>query len=209
MPWPVKQWQDGPAIGYEGGMDASYPIRPIGDSELPAFGQVTDQAFNSNYPAEELVRLDRLVFEPERTLVAFDGDRMVGTTLAFSFGLTVPGGEVVGAAGISGVSVLPTHRRRGILSALMRRQIADIAAGGEPLAALNASESAIYGRYGYGSAADWYSFTLHRGAGGAQAGRAQVGRRRAQGGLRSRPPHQARHADQERRLLGRSSGRPG
>src|SRR6266571_4774041 len=112
MPWPVKQWQDGPAIGYEGGMDASYPIRPIGDSELPAFGQVTDQAFNSNYPAEELVRLDRLVFEPERTLVAFDGDRMVGTTLAFSFGLTVPGGEVVGAAGISGVGVLPTHPRR-------------------------------------------------------------------------------------------------
>ncbi len=165
MPWPVKQWQDGPAIGYEGGMDASYPIRPIGDSELPAFGQVTDQAFNSNYPAEELVRLDRLVFEPERTLVAFDGDRMVGTTLAFSFGLTVPGGEVVGAAGISGVGVLPTHRRRGILSALMRRQLADIAAGGEPVAALNASESAIYGRYGYGSAADWCSFTLHRGDG--------------------------------------------
>ena len=158
-------WQDGPAIGYEGGMDASYPIRPIDDSELPAFGQVTDHAFNSTYPADELLRLDRLVVEPERTLVAFDGDRMVGTTLAFSFGLTAPGGDVVGAAGISGVSVLPTHRRRGILSALMRRQIADIAAGGEPLAALNASESAIYGRYGYGSAADWYSFTLHRGDG--------------------------------------------
>ena len=86
--------------------------------------------------------------------MAFDGDQMVGTTLAFSFGMTVPGGEVVGTAGISGVSVLPTYRRRGILSSLMRRQLDDIAAGSEPLAALFASESVIYGRYGYGSAAD-------------------------------------------------------
>ena len=87
------------------------------------------------------------------------------------------------------MSVLPTHRRRGILSALMRRQLADIAAGSEPVAALFASESAIYGRFGYGSAAEQYTFTFHRGDGrlrppgqyrrrgraGAQAGRAQGG----------------------------------
>jgi predicted acetyltransferase len=110
-----------------------------------------------------MLRFDRMVVEPERTLVAFDGDQMVGTTLALSFGITVPGGDVVAAAGISGVSVLPTHRRRGILSALMRRQLNDIAAGSEPVAALFASESVIYGRYGYGSAAEEYSFTFHRG----------------------------------------------
>jgi len=61
--------------------------------------------------------------------------------------------------------VLPTHRRRGILSALMRRQLDEIAAGSEPLAALFASESVIYGRYGYGSAAEQHSFTFHRGDG--------------------------------------------
>src|SRR5258708_12979217 len=146
-------------------MSDSYPIRPIGDSELAAFGAVTDQAFNSNWPPEEMIRFDRMVVEPERTLVAFDGERMVGTTLALSFGLTVPGGDVIGAAGVSGVSVLPTHRRRGILSSLMRRQLADIAAGSEPVAALFASESVIYGRYGYGPAADQYSFTFPRGDG--------------------------------------------
>src|ERR1022692_4568174 len=112
-----------------------------------------------------MLEFDRLVVEPERTLVAFDGDRAVGTTLAFSFGLTVPGGDIVGAAGISGVAVLPSHRRRGILSSLMRRQLTDIAAGSEPVAALFASESAIYGRYGYGSAAEQYSFTFNRGDG--------------------------------------------
>ncbi len=47
----------------------------------------------------------------------------------------------------------------------MRRQLADIAAGSEPVAALFASESAIYGRYGYGSAAEQYSFTFNRGDG--------------------------------------------
>jgi predicted acetyltransferase len=146
-------------------MNASYPIRPIDDSELPAFGHVSDQAFNSNWPREEMLRFDRMVVEPERTLVAFDGDQMVGTTLALSFGMTVPGGDVVGTAGISGVSVLPTHRRRGILSALMRRQLDDIAAGSEPVATLFASESVIYGRYGYGSAAEQHSFTFHRGDG--------------------------------------------
>jgi predicted acetyltransferase len=146
-------------------MSASYPIRPVDDSELAAFGQVTDQAFNSAWPPEEMIRIDRLIVEPERTLVAFDGDQMIGTTLAFSFGMTVPGGDVVGAAGISGVGVVPTYRRRGVLSSLMRRQLGDIAAGSEPVATLFASESVIYGRYGYGSAAEQYSLTFHRGDG--------------------------------------------
>jgi predicted acetyltransferase len=158
-------WQDGQRLRYEGWMDVSYPIRPIDDSELPAFGHVSDHAFSSHWPPEEMVRLDRLVIELDRTLAAFDGDRVVGTTGAYSFGMTVPGGEVVATAGVSYVSVLPTHRRRGILSALMRRQLADVAACGEPVAALFASESVIYGRYGYGAAADQYRFTLHRGEG--------------------------------------------
>jgi predicted acetyltransferase len=146
-------------------MSVSYPIRPIGESELSAFGHISDRAFNSNWPPEEMLRFDRLVIEPERTLVAFDGEQPVGSTLAFSFGMTVPGGEVVATAGISGVAVLPTYRRRGILSSLMRRQPGDIAAGSEPVAALSASESAIYGRYGHGSAAETLSFSFHRGEG--------------------------------------------
>ncbi len=150
---------------YEGGMSATYPIRPVVDSELEGFAYVSDHAFNSRWPREEMLRFDRMIVEPERTLVAFDGEQMVGTTLAFSFGMTVPGGDVVETAGISGVSVLPTYRRRGILSALMRRQLDDIAANNEPLAALFASESVIYGRYGYGMAAPEYNFTFHRGDG--------------------------------------------
>lgn len=145
-------------------MSASYPIRPVDSSELPAFGRIGLQAFNSSWPADELLEIDRLVVEPERTLAAFDGERQVGTLLAYSFGLTVPGGTVP-AAGISSAAVLPSHRRRGILSALVRRQLADIAEAGEPVAALFASEASIYGRFGYGQACDHYRFTVHRGDG--------------------------------------------
>jgi len=146
-------------------MSVSYPIRPVDDPEMLAFAQVGLQAFNSTWPPEELVELDRMVWEGERTLAAFDDDRMVGTALAYSFGMTVPGGGVVDTAGVSSVCVLPTHRRRGILSALMRRQLSDVAAGGEPVAALFASEAVIYGRYGYGAASEQLAFTLHRGEG--------------------------------------------
>ena len=146
-------------------MDAPYPIRPVDDRELSAFRGVNDDAFNSHWPREEMVRFDRMVIEPERTLAAFDGELMVGTALAYSFGMTVPGGDVVATAGISAVGVVPTYRRRGILSSLMRRQLTEIAAGSEPIAALFASESVIYGRFGYGAAADEHEFTLHRGDG--------------------------------------------
>ncbi len=143
-------------------MDAPYPIRPIAESELPQYVHVGERAFNANWPSEQFVAMVRLEFEPERSLAAFDGDQIVGTTHVMSFELTVPGG-MVPAAGVTGVSVLPSHRRRGVLSALMRTQLADIASGPEPVAALFASESVIYGRYGYGVACDQVQFVIKRG----------------------------------------------
>jgi predicted acetyltransferase len=64
------------------------------------------------------------------------------------------------------VAVMPTYRRRGVLSSLMRRQLADVRDRGEPLAILWASEAVIYGRYGYGRASWHLDFTLRRGEGG-------------------------------------------
>ena len=87
----------------------------------------------------------------ERMHAAFDGDRIVGGAGAFPFELTVPGGAVR-CGGVTVVGVLPTHRRRGILTAMMRVQLEDIRERGEPIAALWASEEVIYRRYGYGVA---------------------------------------------------------
>lgn len=145
-------------------MTVSYPIRPTSAAELPAFSAVGQQAFNSSWPAEDFLEIERKIFEPDRSLAAFDGDQMVGTTTAYGFGLTVPGGRV-DAAGVTGVSVLPSYRRRGILSALMNRQLADMSAAGTPVAALFSSESGIYGRFGYGVASEEYRFVIRRGEG--------------------------------------------
>jgi len=146
-------------------MDVSFPIRSVNESELPAFSAIGHRAFNSSWPADELLALDLQVFEADRSLAAFDGELMVGSTVAFSLGLTVPGGSSVPTAGVSFVAVLPSHRRRGILSSLMRRQLSDVQQGPEPVAALFASESVIYGRFGYGPACQHHAFSIKRGDG--------------------------------------------
>jgi len=145
-------------------MAQRYLLRPITPDEFEAFNEVPFLAFNDTWPQAEVIEHERIVFEFDRSLAAVDGDTIVGTASAYSFQLTVPGGTTR-AAGVTYVSVRPSHRRRGILSALMRRQLADIAARGEAVAALFSSESGIYGRYGYGSASGQLRLTIRRGEG--------------------------------------------
>ncbi|MDQ8700944.1 GNAT family N-acetyltransferase [Streptomyces sp. LHD-70] len=109
-------------------------------------------AFGGVREPDEARAFFRDVTEFERSLGVWDGDGTVGTAGAFSFRMTVPGGAAVATAGVTMVSVAPTHRRRGILTSMMRRQLDDVRALGEPLAVLTASEPAIYGRFGYGVA---------------------------------------------------------
>ena len=100
-------------------------------------------------------------FEADRSLAANDGDRIVGSAGAFSFQLVVPGATLP-AAGVTIVGVHPTHRRRGILRRMMRMQLDDVHARGEPLAVLWASEGNIYQRFGYGLASQKGSILLDR-----------------------------------------------
>ena len=83
---------------------------------------------------------------------AWDGDRIVGGAGAFDYAMSVPGGASIPAAGVTVVGVLPTHRRRGALAALMAAQLDDSRARGDVAAYLWASEATIYGRFGYGLA---------------------------------------------------------
>jgi predicted acetyltransferase len=125
-------------------------IRSTNAGEFDDFGRTISAVFASELAAEDLDRFRRVV-DLERNLVAEDGGRLVGTAEALRFTLTVPGSEAP-AAGVTSVGVLPTHRRRGILSQLMRRQLEDVHDWGEPLAVLWASEGGIYHRFGYGLA---------------------------------------------------------
>ncbi|SCE85038.1 Predicted acetyltransferase [Micromonospora viridifaciens] len=101
----------------------------------------------------ELLEIERGAFEPERSLLVRDGGTAVAHAGAFTRELTVPGAAVP-AAHVTMVSVAPTHRRRGLFTGLMRRQLREIHdAGREPVAVLWASEGRIYPRFGYGLAA--------------------------------------------------------
>ncbi|GAA2800662.1 GNAT family N-acetyltransferase [Streptomyces showdoensis] len=128
-------------------------LRVLDPSEWDRWYGVLELAFGGVPEADEERKLWQELTEYERSIGAWDGDRCVGTAGAFSFRLSVPGGAVVPAAGVTMVSVAATHRRRGILTSMMRRQLEDVRAGGEPLAVLTASEPEIYGRFGYAVAA--------------------------------------------------------
>lgn len=110
------------------------------------------RAFGGVPEAPEEHELYGALTEHDRSLGVWDGDACVGTAGAFTFRVTVPGGASVPAAGVTMVSVAATHRRRGVLTAMMRRQLDDVRSWGEPLAVLTASEPGIYGRFGYGAA---------------------------------------------------------
>jgi predicted acetyltransferase len=120
-------------------------------------------AFGEELKDDDLERW-RQVMPSDRVLAAWDGGRPVGVAASWPFELTVPGGTAVRTAGVTWVGVLPSHRRRGILTELMRRQLDDVNGRGEPLAILWASEAPIYGRFGYGIAAPETFIDAERGA---------------------------------------------
>ena len=130
----------------------STELRTLRPEDWDAWYGNLELAFGGVPEAPERSALWRDLTEFDRSIAAWDDGQIVGTAGSYSFRLSVPGGAIVPAAGVTMVSVAATHRRRGILRAMMRRQLDDLRAAGEPLAVLTASEPAIYGRFGYGVA---------------------------------------------------------
>ena len=131
-------------------------IRPIDETELETWYIVVTGAEGRDLTADEL-KYGGLGVHLDRTLAAFDDGEMVGSAHNEVLNMTVPGATLKSAM-VAYIGTMPTHRRRGILTALMRRQLEDIHEDGVPLAHLQASESVIYGRFGYGIGAyceDW------------------------------------------------------
>lgn len=125
-------------------------LRQLARGEREPLHALLELAFHVPTVPEARARTNH-VLELDRTLMAFDGDLLVGSSAAYTQRLSVPGGELP-CAGITMVVVRPTHRRRGLLRRMMTAHIAEARRRGEPLAALWASEGGIYGRFGYGPA---------------------------------------------------------
>ncbi|MFJ9520762.1 GNAT family N-acetyltransferase [Kitasatospora sp. NPDC101801] len=151
-------------------------IRPITDQDLDVFVDTLHTAFGRfpETPAEGGGGLWWSALEADRCLLAVTADgRPVGTAGAYPFELTLPGGALAPVSGVTAVGVLPSHRRRGVLSAMMRHQLGELRARGEFLSVLLASEALIYRRFGYGPATYTARITVPRLDGAFAAPRAR------------------------------------
>ncbi|MFJ7338323.1 GNAT family N-acetyltransferase [Streptomyces sp. NPDC101110] len=135
-------------------------IRPIAEAEFADWLRAVNTGFlRAPAPSEEEIEGRRRGrFIEGRYLGAFDQGRCVATFRSFDQELTAVGGAVVPADAVSGVTVTATHRRRGLLSRMMARDLTAAKDRGDVVATLIAAEYPIYGRYGFGpatSVAEW------------------------------------------------------
>lgn len=128
-------------------------LRYVEGEELAAYARAHSLAFNNRMSDERITRLTP-VLEAHHCLAAYDGGQIVGTSIDMPLDLTVPGGQRARAVGLTWVGVVPTARRRGVLRAMVDRQLSDAREQGVPLAALFSSETTIYGRFGFGPATE-------------------------------------------------------
>jgi len=127
-------------------------IRAVTPDTFVVYSNAISTAFGGGPRTPEQLAEDARDFAYDRGFAAFDGDAIVATIVGLSFDLTLPGLTTIPVGGITGVGVLPTHRRRGLLRGVMARELDTIAARGEAVAILTATESSIYGRFGFGVA---------------------------------------------------------
>jgi predicted acetyltransferase len=134
-------------------------IRPMTPADGDQFTNVIATAFGETFTEEEVADHDRW-FEYERSIGAFDGDRLVGTGGAYSMDLTLPGLTTIPIGGLTAIAVLPTYRRRGILRSMIAYHFEETEGRGELVSGLGASESVIYGRFGYGLATTFADYEI-------------------------------------------------
>lgn len=127
-------------------------IRLVPEDRFAEYIRTAEIAFSETLDDDLIGRIE-LVADKKRFLCAIDNDRFVGTSGVFTQRLSVPGGDVA-AGGITFVTIVPSHRRRGLMSGMMRAMIDDCHRRGEPIAMLWAAEGAIYQRFGFGQATD-------------------------------------------------------
>jgi predicted acetyltransferase len=136
-------------------------FRAVTEEEWPELLQTVRIAFGTlASPGDEAP--DKRPWAIERSVAALEDGHSVGGAGSYDFDLTLPGRTSAPAAGVTWVAVRPTHRRQGALTGMMRHQLEEVHDRGVPLAVLLASESVIYGRFGYGLATTQVDLELDR-----------------------------------------------
>lgn len=142
-------------------------VRKINQAEVGDWLRSVRVPFLEAETDETAAEVDRMTprIEYERAWVIEDQGRFVGNCAIRSMDVTLPAapGRPCAArpmAGVTAVGVHPTHRRHGFLNRMMTEMLDDARARQEPIAGLIASESVIYGRFGYGLASETAEYEI-------------------------------------------------
>ena len=122
-------------------------MRTVTTDEFVQWLRVEARAYGNRLDVDPEVL--RPHFDLDRSIAVFDHGNIVGGAHSHRLEMSIPGASAI-IAGVANIFVQPTHRRQGLMSRMMHHQLEDIHERGEPLAALFATESNIYGRFGYG-----------------------------------------------------------
>lgn len=147
-------------------IDNHLSLHSVTDADWPAMALLGNTAFGETAHPDSMAMWREMVATDGGVVMRDDGlghdADIVGQSIFLDLNLTVPGGAVLPAAGLSYVAVAPTHRRRGVLRAMYTELHQRIADARYPIAALTASEGGIYGRFGYGPATTVHLMTIER-----------------------------------------------
>jgi len=138
-----------------------FDVRTVDPADYESYVKLAMRQFHATswHDSEAVTAFRARRFADQRVRAAHQGDRMVGTFRSWDEPLAVPGG-LTGACYVSDVTVTPTHRRRGVLTAMMTTDLRRAKESGISLAYLIASSAQIYGRYGYGVATEHATWTV-------------------------------------------------
>nr|WP_042192018.1 GNAT family N-acetyltransferase [Kibdelosporangium sp. MJ126-NF4] len=132
------------------------------DAEIRAAHSVLRVALHSPPMSDSDWEATKPTYAPKRYFGAFADGVAVGSAYIYDSEMAVPGGATLPMSGLARVGVRADFRRRGVLTELMRFQFADARSNGQILSTLHASESGIYGRFGYGIGTRSRELQLHR-----------------------------------------------
>ena len=136
-----------------------FDMRPVTSDEFVKWTNAEARAHGNRLDDDpEILRPH---FDLERSIGVFEGTEIVGGAHSHMIEMSIPGGSAT-IAGVANIAVQPTHTRQGVMTRMMHHQINDIYERGEPLAALFATESIIYGRFGYGIGSVYERWTIER-----------------------------------------------
>jgi predicted acetyltransferase len=138
-------------------------LQRVTDDNFDDWARAVERGFLGELDDEDLPGW-RSVLQPRDRFIGMQDDdgRWIATAGALPYRMSIPGGDRVGCAGVTVITVRSDHRRQGLLTTMMGTLLDDARHAGEPFAALLASEGGIYGRYGYGPSAPSVDFEVDR-----------------------------------------------